>query len=148
MKKFSCSCGKNVRDVYYKNGNYMCAKCFWQNTDNPYDYLINMLASRGLVVTFKNEPVLVLKQFSADFLDEKEAMVTPGDGWLVLPGDDFWTYFNGTPENLRGYITDYGIKKNDAENEAAAASHDHSHGHCGESNHDCSTCTSCSHEED
>lgn len=89
----------------------MCTKCFWQDSESPFDYLINMLANKGLVVTFKGEPVLVLKQFSADFIEEKEAVITPNDNWLIIPGDDYWMNFNGQIENLRAYITDYGIKK-------------------------------------
>lgn len=111
MVKFTCDCGKKVRDVYFKNGVYMCAKCFWQGVDNPYDYLINMLASKGLVIKFRNEDVLVLKQFSADFLEQKEQITTPDENWLVLSGDDFWAYYTGLPEQLRCFISEYGLKK-------------------------------------
>lgn len=111
MQKFTCDCGRKVRDVYYKNGAYMCNRCFWQDSDSPFDYLINMLASKGLVVTFHGEPVLVLKQFSADFLDEKEKTVTPDAAWITVAGDDFWMNYTGQVANLRSYITEYGSKK-------------------------------------
>ncbi len=106
MEKFTCGCGRTVRDVYYKNGEYMCGKCFWQGVDNPYDYLINMLASKGFVITFRNEPVLMIKQFSAD--DDREAAIRPNENWVIVEGDDFWQNYSASPEHLRAYITDYG----------------------------------------
>jgi hypothetical protein len=106
MEKFTCGCGRAVRDVYYKNGEYTCGKCFWQGVDNPFDYLINMLASKGLVITFRNEPVLVMKQFSAD--DDPEAAIRPNENWVIIEGDDFWQSYSASPDNLRAYITDYG----------------------------------------
>jgi hypothetical protein len=109
MKKFSCGCGRSVRDVYFKNGEFMCGKCFWQNTESPYDYLINLLAAKGFVITYQNTPVLVMKQFSAD--DDKEAAIRPDENWVVVEGDDFWQSYSGSPENLRAYISEYGLKK-------------------------------------
>ena len=109
MQKFSCGCGRSVRDVYYKNGEYMCGKCFRQDSDNPYDYIINMLANKGLVITFRDCPVLVMKQFSAD--DDAAAAIIPDHNWVVLSGDDFWQNFSGRGEELRDYISSYGTKK-------------------------------------
>jgi len=109
MQKFTCECGRAVRDVYFKNGEFMCGKCFWQGTDSPYDYLINMLATKGLVVTYRGEPVLVIKQFGAD--DDREAAIRPDENWVVLEGDDFWLNYSGTPGELRAYISDYGRKE-------------------------------------
>lgn len=147
MKKFSCGCGKNVRDVYYKNGQLMCVKCFTQSSEHPHDYIINMLAEKGLVITFQNQPVLVIKQFSADLLDQAEELVRPTEDWFILSGDEFWSHFNGSVENLRAYITEYGQKKETEEQ----SEHGHSHQHAqpAATAHDCSTCTSCSgHDED
>ena len=109
MKKFSCGCGRAVRDVYYKNGECMCGRCFWQGGDSPYDYIINMLAGKGLVITFHGFPVLVVRQFSAD--DDAEAAVTPDENWVVVSGDDFWQNFSGRGEELRDYISGYGAKR-------------------------------------
>lgn len=111
MQKFTCGCGRAVRDVYFKNGDFMCGKCFWQDSDSPYDYIINMLAAKGLVVTFRNEPVLVVKQFGAD--DDREAAIRPDENWVVLEGDDFWLNFSGSAGELRDYISDYGCKDGD-----------------------------------
>jgi len=111
MEKFTCDCGRNVRDVYFKNGAYMCVKCFWQGSESPYDYIITMLASRGLVITYNNTPVLILKQFSADLLATKEAVVKPDDSWLWVSGDDFWMNYSGQAQQLRDYITSYSITK-------------------------------------
>lgn len=111
MKKFTCDCGRAVRDVYYKNGALMCGKCFWQDGDSPYDYVINMLAARGFAITFKGAPVLVIKQFSAD--DDMAAAIRPGDDWVVVSGDDFWANFSGEVDNLRAYISNYGLKQAD-----------------------------------
>jgi hypothetical protein len=111
MQKFNCGCGRAVRDVYYKNGEYMCGKCFWQINDNPYDYLINMLAAKGLVITFKNTPVLILKQFNADFIGDREMVTQPDETWFWLSGDDFWQSYNGQPDQLRNYISAYSVKK-------------------------------------
>ena len=144
MKKFSCACGKNVRDVYYQNGKLMCVKCFTQSTDHPHDFVINMLAARGFVITFKNEPVLVMKQFSADQLDSANEITTPNEDWLYVSGDTYWSHFSGSIDNLRCYITDYGRKskteeKTDEVDDGAASS-------CSASS--CSSCSSCSGEED
>lgn len=106
MQKFTCGCGRAVRDVYFRNGDFMCGKCFWQDSDSPYDYLVNLLAAKGLIVTFRNEPVLVVKQFSAD--DDRDAAVRPDGNWVVLEGDDFWQGFSGSSGELRDYISDYG----------------------------------------
>lgn len=114
MQKFECGCGRKVRDVYFKNGSYMCVKCFWQGCESPYDYIINLLAAKGLVITFKDQPVLVLKQFSADQLAEKEAIVRPDTSWVIVPGDDFWMNFSGSVEHLRNYISTYEIKRDDS----------------------------------
>lgn len=111
MKKFNCGCGRAVRDVYYKNGACMCGKCFWQGSDSPYDYVINMLAARGFVITYKDAPVLVIKQFSAD--DDMATAIRPSDDWVVVSGDDFWANYSGDIENLRDYITTYGQKKDE-----------------------------------
>jgi hypothetical protein len=111
MEKFACGCGRNVRDVYFKNGDYMCVKCFWQDSESPYDYIITMLASRGLVITYKNTPVLTLKQFSADDLADKETVVRPDESWLRISGDDFWLNYSGQAEQLRDYITSYTVAK-------------------------------------
>lgn len=111
MEKFTCGCGRNVRDVYYKNGGYMCVKCFWQGSESPYDYIINLLADRGLVITYKDEPVLILKQFSADLLADREKVVRPDESWVWVNGDDFWQNYSGQTEQLRNYITSYSVAK-------------------------------------
>ncbi|MDR3590103.1 MAG: hypothetical protein P4N41_10655 [Negativicutes bacterium] len=113
MEKFTCGCGRSVRDVYYKNGGYMCVKCFWQGCESPFDYLITLLASRGLVITYKNEPVLILKQFSADCLADRETVVRPNKEWLWISGDEFWMNYTGKPEQLRDYITNYSVAAED-----------------------------------
>lgn len=109
MQKFPCGCGRAVRDVYFKNGELMCGKCFWQGGDSPYDYIINMLAGKGLVITYKNEPVLIVKQFSAD--EDPDAAVQPNENWVLVEGDDFWQGYSGQPGQLRDYISSYGLKK-------------------------------------
>ncbi|HMM23130.1 MAG TPA: hypothetical protein PKA10_20725 [Selenomonadales bacterium] len=111
MRKFACGCGRNVRDVYYKNGEYLCGKCFWQDCESPYDYIINLLAARGLAITFKNEPVFLLRQFSADDLAEKESLVKPTADWIVLSGDNFWLNFTGRTDQLRNYLSSYTVRK-------------------------------------
>jgi hypothetical protein len=113
MEKFTCGCGRSVRDVYYKNGGYMCVKCFWQGSESPFDYIITMLAGKGLVITYKQEPVLILKQFSADELANKEAIVRPDESWLQLSGDDFWMNYSGNADQLRNYITAYSVAGED-----------------------------------
>ena len=145
MEKFSCGCGKNVRDVYYKNGEFMCVKCFNQSSEYPHDYIINMLAEKGLVITFKNEPILVMKRLSADDLEQAETLVKPDENWFMIAGDSFWSHFNGSIDNLRAYVTEYGRKKEDSKPAAEAPQAASS---CGTSSSGCSTCTSCSGEED
>ena len=114
MKKFACSCGKNVRDVFYKNGVLMCARCFRQDSESPQDFIINLLAAKGLIIAFQDEPVLVLKQFSADDLDNLDAVLKPNEDWVLVTADDFWVQFKGRVEDLRTYVTNYGAKKDDA----------------------------------
>ena len=140
MKKFPCNCGKNVRDVYYKNGEFTCVKCFSQGSEYPFDYIINILAERGFVITFQNEPVLVMKQFSADLLDEASELVKPNKNWFVIEGDNFWSHFNGSIDNLRSYITEYGRKKEDEEQPEEGQSAE-------APAHDCSNCNACSNED-
>ncbi len=144
MKKFSCACGKNVRDVYFQNGKLMCVKCFTQSSDHPHDFIINMLAARGFVITFKNEPVLVMKQFSADQLESAAEITNPNEEWLYVSGDNYWSHFTGSVDNLRGFITDYGRKKKDEESKEDSA--DGANSSCSSSS--CSSCSSCSGEED
>ena len=146
MKKFSCRCGKNVRDVYYKNGELMCVKCFNQSSEYPYDYIINMLAEKGLVITFKNQPDLVMKRLSADDLDSIDELVKPNEQWFVIEGDHFWSHFNGSIDNLRAYVTEYGRKKQEEEPAPSSPPVHQSTSSCSSSG--CSTCTSCSNEED
>lgn len=147
MKKFPCHCGKNVRDVYYKNGELTCVKCFNQSSEYPHDYIINMLAEKGLVITFKKEPVLVMKRLSADDLDTVNDLVQPNESWFSMEGDQFWSHFNGSIDNLRAYITEYGRKKKEEEEPAPASAPAHdSIPACSPAG--CSTCTSCSNEED
>lgn len=111
MRKFACGCGRKVRDIYYKNGEYLCGKCFWQGSESPYDYIINLLANRGLTITYKGEPVFVLRQLSADDLDEKESLVIPTSDWITLSGDSFWLNFTGRTDQLRNYLSSYTIQK-------------------------------------
>lgn len=111
MRKFDCGCGRSVRDVYFKNGEFMCTKCFWQESEGPYDPIMNLLAAKGLVVTFKTEPVLTIKQFSADELDKAAAVTTPDESWVRVAGDDFWINYTGRTEQLRDYISAYSVRK-------------------------------------
>lgn len=144
MEKFECACGKKVRDVYYKNGDFTCVKCFWQDNQNQFDYIINMLAARGLAITYQNQPVLVMKQFSADFLEQAGELIRPNETWVIIDGDDYWSHYNGNVMNLRAYITDYGKKKDkDNDNSKPPAQ-------AAPASSNCSSCSGCSqgHEED
>ena len=89
----------------------MCVKCFWLGSESPYDYIVTMLASKGLVITFQDKPVLVLKQFSADFLADKEAVTRPDESWVWVSGDDFWQNYSGQTDQLRDYITNYSVTR-------------------------------------
>ena len=88
----------------------MCARCFRQDSESPQDYIVNLLAAKGLIIAFQDEPVLVLKQFSADDLDNLDTVLKPNEDWILVTADDFWVQFKGRVEDLRAYITNYGQK--------------------------------------
>ena len=103
-----------------------------------------MLAARGLAITYQNQPVLVMKQFSADFLEQAGELIRPNENWVIIEGDDYWAHYNGNVMNLRAYITDYGKKKDkDSDDRKPAAE-------ATPASSNCSSCSGCSqgHEED